>query len=51
MYLNVYVSRLQTAGGVASFRKDERKDDVAGCYLKAFKGDEGVLFIRKAQEQ
>ncbi len=36
---------------VVPFRKGERKDDVAADYLKVFKGDEGVLFIGKAQEK
>lgn len=91
MYLNVYVPRLQTAAGVASFfrfhrghrfassvlmdpisqafvqgleryagehevevvsfRKGERKDDIAKAYLRDFARDEGVLFIGKAQEK
>src|SRR6201981_3007456 len=36
---------------VVQFRKGERKDDVAVEYLKKFKGEEGVLFIGKAQEK
>ena len=36
---------------VVQFRKGERKDDVAAQYLKKFKGEEGVLFIGKAQEK
>ena len=36
---------------VVPFRKNERKDDVAARYLSAFKADEGVLFIGKAQEK
>ena len=36
---------------VVQFRKGERKDDVAAEYLKKFKGEEGVLFIGKAQEK
>jgi len=35
---------------VVQFRKGERKD-VATEYLKKFKGEEGVLFIGKAQEK
>jgi len=31
--------------------KGERKDDIAQQYLKGFKGNEGVLFIGKAQEK
>ena len=36
---------------VVPFRKGERKDDVAAKYLSTFEGDEGVLFIGKAQEK
>jgi len=36
---------------VVTFAKDQRKDDVAHTYLAAFTGDEGVLFIGKAQEK
>jgi hypothetical protein len=36
---------------VVQFRKGERKDDVAAEYLKKFRGEEGVLFIGKAQEK
>jgi hypothetical protein len=36
---------------VVSFRKRERKDDVMKGYLKRFLGEEGVLFIGKAQEK
>lgn len=36
---------------VVPFCKGERKDDVAARYLSAFKADEGVLFIGKAQEK
>jgi hypothetical protein len=91
MYLNVYVPRLQYAGGVASFfryhrgfkiassvlmqpisrkfvtemevftreyeipvvafQKGERKDDIAAEYRASFEGQEGVLFLGKAQEK
>ena len=34
-----------------SFRSGERKDDVAGRYLSRFEGQEGVLFIGRAQEK
>jgi len=91
MYLNLYVPRLQTDGGVASFlryergarvpstfllapigegfiksiesyclkhqiplisfKKGERKDDVAAAYRKKFTREEGVLFVGKAQEK
>src|SRR5712691_9226611 len=33
------------------FEKGQRKDDVAQKYLARFEGDEGVLFIGKAQEK
>jgi len=36
---------------VVTFEKGQRKDDVAHQYLGAFTGDEGVLFIGKAQEK
>jgi len=42
----------ETAGvDLVRFEKDRRKDDVAQQYLAAFTGDEGVLFIGKAQEK
>ena len=33
------------------FKKGERKDDVAQEYLREFEGEEGVLFVGKAQEK
>jgi hypothetical protein len=33
------------------FEKGQRKDDVAAAYRKKFTGQEGVLFIGKAQEK
>ncbi len=36
---------------LVTFQKGQRKDDVAKTYLAAFTGDEGVLFIGKAQEK
>ena len=36
---------------VVTFKKGERKDDVAQRYLAAFTGEEGVLFVGKAQEK
>ena len=36
---------------VVSFRKGERKDEVTQAYLKRFRGEEGVLYIGKAQEK
>jgi hypothetical protein len=34
-----------------TFEKHQRKDDVAAEYRAKFKGDEGVLFVGKAQEK
>jgi hypothetical protein len=34
-----------------SFRPGQRKDEVAQAHLAAFQGEEGVLFIGKAQEK
>jgi hypothetical protein len=34
-----------------TFKKGQRKDDVAKKYLAAFDGEEGVLFVGKAQER
>src|ERR1700682_3205720 len=36
---------------LVTFEKGQRKDDVAQQYLAAFTGEEGVLFIGKAQEK
>jgi hypothetical protein len=36
---------------LVTFKKGQRKDDVAHEYLADFTGDEGVLFIGKAQEK
>jgi hypothetical protein len=36
---------------LVTFEKGQRKDDLAQQYLADFKGDEGVLFVGKAQEQ
>src|SRR5438034_4119869 len=36
---------------LVTFEKGQRKDDVAQEYLAEFTGDEGVLFIGKAQEK
>ena len=33
------------------FEKGQRKDDVAKEHLAMFEGDEGVLFVGKAQEK
>ena len=36
---------------LVTFKKGQRKDDVAKKYLADFQGDEGVLFVGKAQEK
>lgn len=36
---------------LVTFEKGQRKDDVAQTYRASFEGDEGVLFIGKAQEK
>ncbi len=36
---------------LVTFTKGQRKDDVAKEYLARFEGDEGVLFVGKAQEK
>jgi len=36
---------------LVTFQKGQRKDDVAHQYLAKFAGDEGVLFVGKAQEK
>lgn len=36
---------------LVTFTKGQRKDDVAQHYLATFEGDEGVLFVGKAQEK
>jgi hypothetical protein len=47
------IERFATTQGVdlVTFEKGQRKDDVTQQYLAAFDGDEGVLFIGKAQEK
>ena len=41
-----------TAGiDLVTFEKGQRKDDVAQQYLASFAGEEGVLFVGKAQEK
>lgn len=43
---------IETEGlDLVTFKKGQRKDDVAQEYLAAFTGDEGVLFVGKAQEK
>ena len=36
---------------LVTFKKGERKDDVAKQYLATFEGDEGVLFVGKAKRR
>jgi hypothetical protein len=47
------IERFVSTEGVdlVTFEKGQRKDDVAQAYLAAFTGDEGVLFVGKAQEK
>jgi hypothetical protein len=47
------ITRFAETEGVdlIGFEKGQRKDDVAQQYLAGFVGDEGVLFIGKAQEK
>ena len=47
------IERFVKAEGLdlVTFQKGQRKDDVAHQYLAKFAGDEGVLFVGKAQEK
>jgi hypothetical protein len=47
------IERFAATTGVdlVTFKKGQRKDEVAQQYLAKFKGEEGVLFIGKAQEK
>jgi hypothetical protein len=47
------IERFVATAGVAlvTFEKGQRKDDVAQQYLARFPGEEGVLFVGKAQEK
>src|ERR1019366_4087977 len=47
------IERFVAKAGVdlVSFEKGQRKDDVAHEYLAGFDGEEGVLFVGKAQEK
>ncbi len=47
------IERFVAAAGLdlVTFKKGQRKDDVAHQYLAKFKGQEGVLFVGKAQEK
>jgi hypothetical protein len=41
----------QQGAPLVTFEKGQRKDDVAAAYHQKFTGEEGVLFIGKAQEK
>src|SRR5438552_2914006 len=47
------IERFVDAEGLdlVTFEKGQRKDDVAQQYLASFTGEEGVLFVGKAQEK
>jgi len=47
------IERFVQTGGLdlVTFKKGQRKDDVAHEYLARFDGDQGVLFVGKAQEK
>jgi hypothetical protein len=47
------LERVAEAAGVdlVTFEKGQRKDDVAQQYLATFEGEEGLLFVGKAQEK
>lgn len=47
------IERFVETGGLdlVTFKKGQRKDDIAQEYLAAFRGEEGVLFVGKAQEK
>jgi hypothetical protein len=47
------IERFVTTQGIdlVTFARGQRKDEVAHQYLAAFDGDEGVLFVGKAQEK
>jgi hypothetical protein len=47
--VEAFVGRLGV--DLVTFEKGQRKDDVALSYLANFEGDEGVLFVGKAQEK
>lgn len=42
---------LEQGVDVVTFRKDQRKDELAQEYLRRFRGREGILFVGKAQEK
>lgn len=47
------IERFVTAGHIPliTFAKGQRKDEMAAAYLKRFAGEEGILFVGKAQEK
>jgi hypothetical protein len=51
-FVTAFERFVETTGiDLVTFEKGQRKDDVAKKYLATFKGDEGVLFVGKAQEK
>lgn len=51
-FVDAFTRFAKTAGiDLITFEKGQRKDDVAKRYLATYAGDEGVLFIGKAQEK
>ncbi|GAC1458779.1 MAG: hypothetical protein PVSMB1_08680 [Gemmatimonadaceae bacterium] len=51
-FVNAMEHFAETEGvDLVTFEKGQRKDDVAQKYLASFEGDEGVLFVGKAQEK
>jgi hypothetical protein len=51
-FVTAFERFVETTGiDLVTFEKGQRKDDVAKEYLATFEGDEGVLFVGKAQEK
>jgi len=51
-FVNALERFAETEGvDLVTFKKGQRKDDVAKTYLAKFQGEEGVLFVGKAQEK
>jgi hypothetical protein len=51
-FVTAFARFVETTGiDLVTFEKGQRKDDVAKEYLATFDGDEGVLFVGKAQEK
>jgi hypothetical protein len=51
-FVTAFERFVETMGlDLVTFEKGQRKDDVAKQYLATFAGDEGVLFVGKAQEK